>query len=209
MQLSLGTSLGLSVSLGETLTLSCSFGEHSGDIPLYSLHRICGMYRRNPPPVSEQLQEILKRRLFHANREYRRESGKKWNCLTSSNLVWAIDKVDEDVKQITTGPGAIPEGPNHDRFVKLFDEHRVKEIGKIQHWFEVNFNDLLYITDGRIPWAIIQRLQRNLGEWISSGDDPFHQGIEEMILDVAKANGINQPDDAEDAWQRLGGTLFK
>lgn len=209
MQLSMGTSLKISLNLGETLTLSHSFGEDSGDIPLYSLHRICGIYRRNPPPVSEQLRQILKRRLFEANREYRRESGKSWNCLTSLNLVWAIEKVDEDVERITTGPGAIPDGPNRDRFVQLFNEHRVKEVGKIQYWFEVNFNDLLYITDGKIPWAVIQRLQRNLGEWISSGENPFHQGIEEMILDVAKEHGIDQAEDAEDAWERLGGALFK
>lgn len=211
MNMGMGMSLSprQSMEMSQRVTMKLSFGEHSGDIPLYSLHRIRALSQRQPIAVSAQLNQILKQQIVAANASYRRESGNNWNCLTSLNLVAAIEGTNEDVKRITTGPGAIPENfPSRVAAIKMFDEHRVKSIGIIQTWFDVNFDDLYYSIGGKVPWFVIQRLQRNLREWISSGKNPFREGIEGMILDVAKEHGFTNVETAEGAWEAMGGTLF-
>ena len=191
MGMSMGLSQSQSLEMNQRLNVTQSFGECSGDIPLYSLHRIRALSRRQPIAVSVQLNQILKQQIVVANAAYKRESGNNWNCLTSLNLVAVIKGTDQDVKRITTGPGAIPEDfPNRAAALQMFDEHRVKSIGIIQTWFDVNFENLLYSIDGKVPWFVIQRLQRNLHEWINGGKNPFREGIEDMIL-VTKNGYIN------------------
>ncbi len=73
-------------------------GETSGDIPLYSLHRISNALRRHPPPLSPELLRMLSCRLIAANSEYREESGNNWNCLTPTNLIDALEELDGDIK---------------------------------------------------------------------------------------------------------------
>jgi hypothetical protein len=189
--------------------LAQCFGETSGDIPVYSLHRIARLMAKRPIDISAQMETILKRQLITANKTYKAESGNDWNCLTSGNLVSAIEGVDRQVKEITTGANAIPHefAPHSAAIRKLFNGQRAQCIAAIKQWFETNYDDLLYKMDGKIPWAVIQRLRKNLGMWIAGAANPFRQSIDEMVFEVAESQGI-YAQTAEDAWELLGGTLF-
>jgi len=43
--------------------------------------------------------------------------------------------------------------------------------------------------------------------WIATSVNPFRENIEDMILGVAKEQGINA-NSAEEAWELMGGTTF-
>ncbi|MFH1170017.1 MAG: hypothetical protein V1704_00380 [Candidatus Vogelbacteria bacterium] len=185
-------------------------GETSGDIPLYSLHRIANLLRKRPIRLAVPFVSILNRSLIAANAVYRQESGNKWNCLTSHNLVDAIEHVDTKLAEIMTVEklGRPEYIESDDEFREIIDEERKKYVKKIQKWFEENYDDLLYIMDGKIPWAIIRRLQQNLATWIAGVINPFSEDIGEMVLMVAKSEGVIT-DDPEMAWEAMGGRVFR
>jgi hypothetical protein len=208
-KMTLGLALGQHLAIRHHLVLRESIGETSGDIPLYSLHRIRALLEKQPISVSGELAILLMRALIAANREYKTESGNDWNCLTSQNLVDAIEATDREIAGTIDRINDIPRelaGIKEKIFAKLH-EARKKKIRIMQEWFETHFQELLYDIDGKIPWAVVCRLRRNLGAWIANAANPFGEKIEDMILDVAREEGI-AAGNAEDAWESMGGTVF-
>lgn len=203
-------SCGLSQQLASIQTLSQVFGDSSGDIPVYSLHRISRLLRTKPMAVSPQLGLLIKRSLISANQIYKEESGNDWSCLTSSNLVEVINELENEIKVINeAGVASIPKEFRVQIKVsrEFFDKKRAECIIVVKKWFEENYNALLYDMNGKIPWPVIQRLRRNLGVWILGVTNPFDQDIGEMICEVATDAGITT-DNPEDAWEAMGGKLF-
>ncbi len=191
------------------LVLRHAIGDTSGDIPLYSLHRIRRMMKKQPPAVSDQLQTWLMRSLIAANLEYKEKSGNDWSCLTSNNLIDAIEATDRRIGGAIEGINDIPKewgGIREKLFQKLHNGQR-ESVLTMKQWFESNFESLQYVMDGKIPYPIVLRLRRGLSQWIAGISNPFGQDIEEMIMDVASKEGITA-ETAEDAWKRMGGTLF-
>ncbi len=190
-------------------TIRQSIGETSGEIPVYSLHRIKGMLRRQSISVSPELRMLLLQNIVLANVEYKATTGNDWNCLTSTNLIDAIEATDANLRK-SIDATILPKeyaGIRAQLLVKLH-QGRESNVTIIQQWFEDNFDSLLYDMRGNIPWAIVCRLRRNLGYWIATKTNPFGQDIEEMILEVGKENGVDT-DDPEMAWEHLGGKIFK
>lgn len=185
-------------------------GETSGDIPLYSLHRIKTVLQKKMIPIPSGVVTSLQISLVAANAVYRQESGNKWNCLTSHNLVDAIERVDAKLAgALTVAKMKRPEDTQSDEeYQKLLDQGREKYIKKIQLWFEENYEELLYDIGGKIPWPIIKRLQQNLTSWIAGVINPFAEDIEAMVLMVAKSEGVIT-DDPETAWEAMGGQVFQ
>lgn len=205
-------SLGLRVTqkLKLSTTIRQVIGETSGEIPLYSLHRIKNMLRKQPIQVSQEFQAILLENLVFANTVYKEESGNDWNCLTSSNLVDAIEGVDTEIKEGIESINDIPKelAVMRGKLLTKLHEKREKDVVVIEKWFENNFDSLLYDMSKNIPWAIVCRLRRDLGYWIATKVNPFGKDIEEMVLEVASESGIKS-DDPEEAWEKMGGKIFK
>jgi len=205
----LSLQLGVRVVLGNTLKQSV--GETSGDIPLYSLHRIRKkLSKRDSIEVSAEIKTLLVRNLIKANKVYKEESGNDWSCLTSNNLVEAIEEVDCQLEASIDGLEDIPEEfqTSKEVLLRVLHAERKKTVKVIQSWFENNFDELLYDMRGNVPWAIVCRLRRNLGQWIVRVSNPFLEDIEEMILSVSEEAGVST-DDTEDAWRQMGGKIFK
>lgn len=207
--MSLSQSLELSQSLKLELTLF--LGETIGDIPVYSLHRIKNLLTKMPMSVSGEMKIILQRQLTEAKKTYKEESGNDWNCLTSHNLIQAIDGADQEAvgiieKSLVGQPREcieqVAELKKH--FLKLKDE----QIAIIKKWFEENYDQLLYDMDGKIPWGVIQKLRRNLSVWIAGTGNLFYADIKDAIIDVARECGI-ETENVEDAWRKMGGKLFR
>jgi len=210
MSLSLSLSQSLSQRAEIVVSITCSFGETGGDIPVYSLHKIASLLKREPIELSKELVNILRRSLLQANRTYKEESGKDWNCLTSNNLVTAIEHTQKMVAAINAdGIKQLPQELQSQRAAvkAIFDRKRDECMTKIKKWFETHYDKLLYITDGRIPWIVVQKLRSNLGLWISGAANPFTQDITEFVMEVAKEKGI-RASTPEDAWEAMGGQLF-
>ncbi len=207
--LSCGLRVSVQVMQKLTPTLRQAIGETSGEIPVYSLHRIKGMMKRQPIQISDELRMLLLQNLLLANEEYKTASGNDWNCLTSNNLVDAIEATDGNLRRsieatrLPTQYARIAE-----RLFAKLHEGRTSNVTTIQQWFESNFDSLLYDMRSNIPWAVVCRLRRNLGYWIATKANPFGQDIEEMILEVGKENGVDT-DDPEEAWEKMGGKVFK
>lgn len=203
-------SLGLGQSLVQKLknTLKQSVGETSGDIPLYSLHRIRA--RLSKIAVSSEIKNLLMRNLIQANKMYKEESGNDWSCLTSNNLVDAIEEVDCQLEVSINGLEDIPREyqTSKEALLRVLHANRQKTVSVIQSWFQDNFDELLYDMRGNVPWAIVCRLRRNLSQWIVRVSNPFLEDIEDMVLNVSEEVGVSA-DDAEDAWKKMGGKIFK
>ncbi len=196
-------------SLEIRLHLRQFFGETIGDIPLYSLHRIRNMMEKFPITISPDLKTLFIGALASANADYKAESGNDWSCLTSNNLVSAIEQTDvaieEAVKRIS-----LPEeqAELRGKLLERLDQVRVQSILAIQQWFETHYDSLLYNMSGNVPWSVVRRLKRNLSFWIATKGNRFGDDIEEVILDIAKEEGIDT-EDPETAWEKMGGKVFK
>jgi len=210
MQLNTSVNLSQKIVLKHCFCLSVGFGETSGDIPLYSMHRISRRLQQKPPEIPDSLIRILSQSLIAANAVYRQNTGNNWNCLTSNNLVGAIGHVDRKLAGVMTVTRMRrPEDLETDQELKeLLDKQRQEYLGLIKGWFKENYDELLYITNGKIPWAIIRRLERGLASWISGVINPFSEDIDQMVLMVAKEEGVIA-ESPEEAWQSLGGHLFR
>ncbi|MDD5146710.1 MAG: hypothetical protein PHN39_03150 [Candidatus Pacebacteria bacterium] len=184
--------------------------EQIGDIPLLSLHRIKNLLKKKPITVSKEIAAALIGSLLSANREYKEEVGKDWNCLTSNHLVFAIEEVENYLKKvIDTAISSLSGIEEQKKPVKeILESNKEANIKKIQEWFFDNYDSLLYDTKGHVPWLIVQRLRNCLSTWIATSINPFGRDIAEAILEVAKEQGIDA-ETAEDAWIKMGGRLFK
>ncbi len=207
--------MGLSLCLSQRLEsrleqrLSQSLGERSGDIPLFSLHRIRNMIRKKPIGIGNDLTNVFIQELLKQNQQYKVDSGNDWSCLTGLNFTDAVENVDETIASHIEAANNIPEELKQQLsliFEKL-EEKRLESIGKIKSWFEDNYEDLLYLKNKKIPWAVIQRLRRNLAVWSINSTNPFEENIGEMVLAVAEEQGVDAWS-AEDAWVKMGGELF-
>lgn len=200
-----------SLKQDSVLKLSQSFGETSGDIPIYSLHKIKRWMKANPIRINHDLRMLLTKQLIAENRKYRAESGNQWNCLTSNNLVSAVNSIDQYLLKNINGGSA--DLANHAEELAANLKERLLEkknevIKTIKKWFRNNYDLLHYGMDGKIPWAIVKRLQANLSVWILKNSNPFSQDINEMVLDVAREDKDYEGNDPEVAWELMGGTVF-
>ena len=160
--------------------------------------------------VGSDFKALLIRNLIAANAKYKKQSGNNWNCLTSNNLIEALENVEKDSRKvIQVALNAPGQSQQHAMLglVKIFEKKLTKSIQTINQWFDDNYNDLLYDMNGNIPWPIIQQLHNNLAVWISTNSNPFTQSISEMIVEVANDQGIDT-DDAFYAWEAMGGKIF-
>lgn len=207
--MTLGCNLTQSLALAPKQVLRQSFGEKSGDIPLYSLHRINNLLKKQPPQIDRQLQVLLIQNLLEANQDYKSDSGNDWNCLTSQNLVDALEATDQQIENMIDGIQDIPKelARMRDLLLAKLHEGRAENVRLMKQWFETNFDALHYDMSGKIPWAVVLRLRRGLGQWITTACNPFDQPIEEMVLEVAEEAGISATD-PEEAWKKMGGTIF-
>lgn len=211
--------MGLSLSLSprqtllqsQVICLKQSIGETVGDIPLYSLHRIKGLLQRESPALSPELRRELERAIIRGNRRYQEESGnRRWSCLTSNNLVEAIGEFDAhigvSIAQVET---SVPDDQTATKqaILDCLRTKRAQTVETVKVWFDARSDRLLYDMSGKIPWAIVLRLRRSLSAWIAGAADVFKSDIEDTILEVAHEQGVHS-DDPEDAWERMGGTVF-
>jgi hypothetical protein len=192
------------------MSFTQAFGEKSGDIPIYSLHRIKTKIQKGEISIGRDLGNMLFRNLVKANRKYREESGNNWNCLTSLNLVNAIEKTDEDLqKQIELAEKEIGDKTRAARqAIEKMHKKRKEIIEQIRNWFSVNYEDLLYDMRGAIPWPVVCRLRSDLARFSLGVFNPFDQNIEDMIMEVAKESGY-KCFDAQEAWEEMGGKIFE
>lgn len=208
--MNMGLSLAPSLQLG--LTLSLPFGlEKSGDIPVYSLHRIKRMLKECPIGIDSGLEKILISELLKANAQYKGDSGNDWCCLTSSNLVSALEGVSKRVgliigKDINT---AIPyeqqaaAGIIKQALLSALE----KNLEVIKQWFDKYYDELLYDMSGKIPWAVVMSLRAGLSIWIVGQSNPFNVDIGDFVLEVGASNGY-YGDSPEEVWQAMGGKLL-
>lgn len=207
----LSQTVGLAVKLEASLKVHVRqfYGDTIGDIPLYSLHRIRSLMARQPIAISPDLRLLLVEALSEANSEYKADSGNDWNCLTSNNLVSAIESVDDTLKESVEGINLPSEQAElKGKLVEKLNEVREQSVLLIQKWFETHYDILLYDMKGNVPWSVVRRLRRDLGFWIATKGNRFGDNIEEAILDIASEEGI-QTDNPEIAWEKMGGKVFK
>jgi hypothetical protein len=194
----------------QEMKLAHFIGETSGDIPIFSLHKIVRQLSRRPIPVSAEIVSMLKRGIIASNKEYREDTGLKWNCLPANYLIECLLSIDKQVSDLNeTALGTLPKDMVAHRlaFKKLFEKKRAECQSGMRTWFDSNYDRLFYDMSGSVPWAVVQRLRRNLSIWALGVSNPFEQNVNEMILEVAKENNLST-DDPVDAWEALGGRVF-
>ena len=162
-------SMQLRIGIDMKPALAQMFGETSGQIPAYSLHKIKNLMEKSPIGLHANLEAVLVQHLFLQNRIYREQSGNSWNCLTSNNLIDAIEGVSaelEEVVVLTMKNLPKEQVKNDEAILGMFRDGAAKQVRLIQNWFYSNYDELHYTMDGKIPWAVVQRLQKGLGVWI-------------------------------------------
>lgn len=196
--------------MSQSFELSCSLaqfiGEGSGDIPIYSLHRLRRLVKTIPMPVSPELQTMFLRAAIEANTDYRAESGNDWYCLTSSYLVTALETLETRLRDINDIAVSTQAKQLRPLLEKALETARIKCIHSIRDWFETNYESLLYRTDGSVPWPVVMRLRKDLRAWSWGATDPFGQSIGDMVMEVAEEQGL-RCEDPESAWKAMGGKI--
>ena len=206
----IGMSQSLRQSQTQEITLASWFGEKFGDIPLFSLHRIKSLLLRSPIAVKPRMQTLLVEKLFELNEIYKEESGNDWCCLTALNMTAAFERLDESILQgIDAALGSQPK-----ELMGAVAAMRPKLIASkdagieiIRKWFDANSEQLVYITDGKIPWAVVAKLRAGLSVWKIKQASVFDLNIDDAILQIAAERNINEGDPIK-AWKKMGGRVF-
>lgn len=178
-----------------------AFAETNGDIPLYSLHRIANLLDKEPPGIEPEMRSLLLATCLEEGEHYRAATGNEWQCLTSKHYLLALaafaEALDNTIEAICrTEPDARP----------AMEQQKQSALEEVGRWFDAKFPRLIYDLRHRVPWVIYQRLGNDL-RWLDTLEPDLDQPIGEFILAVAQGQRI-VTDDATDAWQRMGGTLF-
>lgn len=207
----MGLSQGICMVQGISHKLTQSIGEFLGDIPLYSLHRIKSLMRKKKIGISKESEALLRRHLLVANEKYKTESGNNWSCLTSINLIEAIESLNKELKETVDSvligqPAELLETVH--KIISSLHRTREEHVSKIKQWFVDHGDKILYDTTSKIPWAVVRRLRLGLSHWAIGTANPFKEEIETAILQIAKDEGI-EAEDSEEAWIKMGGQLFK
>jgi hypothetical protein len=208
--MNIGLTMGFSPKLELTVGFLKMSMETSGDIPVYSLYRIRRMLREWPIGIDSDLEKMLIRELLQANAQYKKDSGNDWACLTSNNLVSALEGLRAKVVSIIDRDSVAI--PREQRVAAKIIRQALLEacsqrLEIVKQWFSRYYDELLYDMSGKVPWAVVQSLRRGLSIWIVGQSNPFQVDIEEFVLDVGAKNGYSG-DSPEDAWQAMGGKLL-
>ena len=193
-------------------SLRQSFGETIGDIPMYSLHRIRNLFHKGRGPrIGEDLAQLLTTMLLNANQQYKDDSGNDWSCLTSNNLVDAIESLDEEletaIESMRVGqPRECLRGAK--QLIEQAHGARSSMLEAIRIWFADNTENISYDMNGKVPWFVVRSLRKSLSSWALKNENPFSEDIGDAIISIAKDNGI-ETNDPETAWEKMGGTIFK
>ena len=156
--------------------------------------------------VHEEVKRGLCRNLIKNNTTYREESGKNWYCITLGYLDLSVEETKESIEEIAMKSLLTVDNPQLRRVIKNKFSQAVGDQDKIMKtWFSRNYDDLLYKTDGTIPYPVVVRMRDKTSQWAIGNSNPFNQPIKEFIEEVARENGLN-PDDYksyEEIWKEL------
>jgi flagellar biosynthesis/type III secretory pathway chaperone len=201
--MNLSLSLKQSYKLEQKLVMKSRYVT-SGDLELLSLHRIKN--RIHSLDIESPLKSKLIGELIRENREYRRISKNKWNCITPISLDVAVDNTYNFLKdQVKLGVETIDDIQVKSVLNKFLFNKAKEQNGNIKKWFSNNYDKILYDMNGKIPYPIIMQMRAQLSQWALGNTSVLYQPINDLIKNVAKSEGLN-PDDyfsLEDVWEAL------
>lgn len=146
-----------------------------GDTPLFSLHRVNTILRKNPPKIGDELTRLFVRFLFKYNKRFQEKTGKKWSCVTLDGFRFSVTDTDSELQK------TIIENSNGlNLSIEELENMKKIQIDKIILWFEVNYDDLIYNTNSKLPWVFIQYLKGRLTAWRNGMEFAFDQTIVEV-----------------------------
>ncbi|PIN91274.1 hypothetical protein COU57_01330 [Candidatus Pacearchaeota archaeon CG10_big_fil_rev_8_21_14_0_10_32_14] len=210
MELSMTLSMSPRLEQRQDMELSANIflGDYSGDIALLSLHKI-----KNRIPsldIDKGVRSKLVKQLLKENREYRNEIGKSWNCITPIRLDNAVHSTREYLENTVETALSTYEPRNIVPRLREIMTGKVKEQDdKIKRWFVDHYDEILYDMDGKIPYAMVQRMREQLSTWSLGHENPFYTPIEDFVVETAKAKGLfyhpsMSTQDVFDALKELG-----
>jgi len=175
-------------------------GDTCGDIPLYSLHRISKRLTAASVGVNQEMIKKVIQEIIEANLRFQERTEKKWNCLTSNDLDLAILTLDESLAEtinviFSDQPKVVTDKLN---------ENRKDCLKRIRNFFYNNYDNLLYNTDGKIPWVVVRMLHRKLKVWTLGTCNPFEEDMIDFLQEIAVEQKIDISGlDDEDVWSKL------
>jgi hypothetical protein len=128
--------------------------------------------------------------LINENAKYREETSSKRMCIVPSGLDMCVNntrdflrsEADSGISTVAVDNPQLAEGAR-----SLLYGQVDSQIDIVRNWFSDNYDELLYDTNGNIPFPIIMKMRGELGRWalkeISSFDRPMTELIEESIRD--------------------------
>ena len=146
-----------------------------GDTPLFSIHRINTLWKKNPPEISDELSRLFLRNLFIYNKKFQEKTKKKWNCITLDGFRFSIADTDKELqKMINEYSAGLELEPNE------LEQIKKSQVNKITVWFETNYENLIYSIGSELPWAFILYLKQRLIAWRGGFELAFDQSISEI-----------------------------
>ena len=199
----------MSSSLTQRIHLSLPYST-AGELELLSLHRI--RTRIGSMQVDAGVRDYLVKELADQNREYIKDTGKNWRCITPNGLDTAVSGLEEYLKEsIDRGIATIDGKANQQELQTLLYPAIETQVTKVKTWFTEQYDNILYDTSGTIPYSVVMALRKKFSAWVMTKSNPFSEPIEGVIEEAARDQGLN-PDDYdsyEDIWKKLGGKLPK
>jgi len=144
--MNLSLSLKQSYKLEQKLVMKSRYVT-SGDLELLSLHRIKN--RIHSLDIESPLKSKLIGELIRENREYRKISKNKWNCITPISLDVAVDNTYNFLKdQVKLGVETIDDIQVKSVLNKFLFNKAKEQNGNIKKWFSNNYDKILYDMNG-------------------------------------------------------------
>jgi hypothetical protein len=186
------------------LELRCALYRTVGDIELLSLHRI--RTRIKSLNVHDLTRKKLVGEILRENADYRKQFKNNWYCLTPTGLDNAIAQTLEFLDQTSISSlNHLSEGLMKTMLTKEMQKCLKTQELKMKGWFADNYDELIYDTTTKIPFAVVQKLRGYFQAWAFKQTNPFSESILDFVETVAKEEGLNTEKftDYQDVWAEL------
>ncbi len=182
--------------------------ESSGDLELFSLHRIRNKIKTlsiHPEVRRKLIEELIKE-----NIRYRRNSGNNWMCITPQSLDNVVDNLRNYLQEKTNlGLVTLENTEVRKALEAVMARQADNQVGVIRSWFSDNYNNLLYDMQGtsKIPFPIVRKMREQLSQWAIQNTNPFSQPIDALIEETICSVGSNPwlYNSVEEMWEKLKG----
>ncbi|MGV8168943.1 MAG: hypothetical protein ACP5N3_02705 [Candidatus Nanoarchaeia archaeon] len=162
----------------------------AGELELFSLHKIRN--RLDTLHVSPKIRTLFFKELLEQNKLYQTLNERNWYCLTPDGVDKAIDNIDADLNNLAITISELQVTYEKQQLARTsLHKQKDKYISSMKHWISEQYYNIVYDTEGKIPYPIILQMREKIAVWAMGNSFPLSEPIESIIESAAQSTNMS------------------